>query len=359
MKVVLHGAINSSNFGDVLFARLIYKKCMDAGFEDVDFIQMPKYGVGACVRKELAYMRKLSIVQMINQDVFIFIPGGYFGDNKGTRKESITRFLRYILPAAVFALTKKPIYIIGVGGGPICSPFLRKCIVKLWNKAAHITVRDEETAQYFRGYGVSNDITVTSDVAQVLTESDVPEFEAGKQLRERFGDKKLVLLHLVTIKESDEIIAEKIVPALKTFLSENPDYALVTAADGIFQKDTLLNLKTEQALNADEHYLYEYHDCMQFCALLNTVSFIITTKLHTGVVGAAMGKSVISFPAHREKTERYYRQIGEAERCVHIRDLTREKAYSQINKFYDKPITLSSEICSLAESNLHIIDEIC
>ena len=358
MKVLLHGATNTSNFGDVLFARLVYKKCLDAGFESADFVRMPRYGVGEFVRRELSYTRRLSLAQMLKRDMLILIPGGYFGEDKGSFRSSAKRFLRYVFPALLFSVTGKPICILGVGGGPLSSPILRKFTVKLWNRALRITVRDEETAEYFKKYGVVREITVTSDASQVVTPALVPPFERERELRERFGKKKLILLHLAAKVERGDAFADNVVPALRRFLSEHPDYALAVSADIEYSKDTLLKMRSVQALGTDDFFLYEYHDCMQFCALLNTVSLIITPKLHAGIVGAALGKSVISFPLHREKTRRYYRQIGEDGRCTEIDKLTPELAYMKLNEYYDKPITLSSEIRSLAESNLTIIDEL-
>lgn len=358
MKILLHGADNNSNFGDVLFAHLFYKKCLEAGFESVDFMQFPKYGIGEFCRKELPYSRNLSIPQMLQSDALILISGGYFGEDQSTTKEILKRYFRYFLPARIFQMTGKPVYILGVGGGPLISPFLQKKAVKLWSNATHIRVRENETKDYFVKYGVTKDIVVTSDTAQVITPECLPKLEIEVDLQKRFGDKKLIMLHLVMKPENDRLVAENIVPALKRFVSENPEYGIVIAPDFVRNRDDMLNLETVKALGINNCYLYDYYDSWQMCALLNKMEVVITTKLHVGIVGAALGKSVVSFPAHREKTQRYYRQIGEEDRSIHLSKINEKIAYDQIVKFYNKPITLSPEIRALAKSNLDVIDEI-
>ena len=46
MKLLLHGAINLSNFGDYLFAKIFYDYIKDRG-QDVDFYTHPQYGISS------------------------------------------------------------------------------------------------------------------------------------------------------------------------------------------------------------------------------------------------------------------------------------------------------------------------
>ena len=107
-----------------------------------------------------------------------------------------------------------------------------------------------------------------------------------------------------------------------------------------------------------EFYDYKYHDCWQMCSLINEMNCVVTLKLHVGVVGCALNKSVVSFPVHREKTDNFYQMIGESERCVNVRKLDSEKAYEQLCRFHDKPVYISDELRKKAEMNLSILDDI-
>ena len=46
MNIVIHGAINTSNFGDVLFAKMFYSACSDLPDSNVDFVQ--SFSATAC-----------------------------------------------------------------------------------------------------------------------------------------------------------------------------------------------------------------------------------------------------------------------------------------------------------------------
>ena len=71
-KIVIHGATSDSNFGDVLFGHLFYKKCLTLQDAQVDFLQNGKYGIGEFLRKELSYDRIISRSDFLNADVLVF-----------------------------------------------------------------------------------------------------------------------------------------------------------------------------------------------------------------------------------------------------------------------------------------------
>jgi len=88
------------------------------------------------------------------------------------------------------------------------------------------------------------------------------------------------------------------------------------------------------------------------------VDLIITPKLHVGIVGAALGKSVLSFPYHIHKIKRYYRQIGEEDRCVLLKDITESVAYDKLIKYCSIPITVNDSFRDLAQKNLNALEEL-
>lgn len=355
-KVVIHGATNTSNFGDILFAHLFYKKCLTLPDVQVDFLQNGKYGIGDFLRKELSYDRSISNSDFLKSDVLVFMSGGYFGEHESTFIRNLRWYVRYFLPTVRFQKKGKPIFILGVGGGPITSRFLRKIMVSLMEDAVCVTVRDEETRDYFKNYGVKREILVTTDTAQLYTPNMLPPLE-GFLLN---SQKKHLFLHLNLIREFDNLVATKIVPPVIRFLEEHEDYDLVIGCDSVSNIDRIKDSMTYKALGLKEDIvqIYLYKDSLQFAALLNQMNVIITTKLHVGIVGAALGKSVVSFPFHKEKTQRYYRQIGEAGRSIHITQITPELVEEQIRTYYDKPIALSPHIYELAEMNLSLLEKI-
>lgn len=300
----------------------------------------------------------MSVLSSLKSDVLILMSGGYFGENKRSLKNSVMRYLAYFLPARILQFFGKPVYVLGVGGGPLSASFLRKSAVRLLNKAKVVTVRDKETKDYFVQYGVNNSIEITSDTAQAIQLEMIPEFDNEQELVRVVGNHKLLFFHLVISGNYDDKLASSVVPGIIKFLNAHPEYQLVVGTDEIHSMDSIKNTKCYQKLSDKVRYVHEYRDCWQMIALLNRMDCVVTPKLHVGIVSATLGKSVVSFPIHLEKTQRYYRQIGEAERSIHIDLVTTDIVYSQLERYHDAPIALNSEIQSAAKRNLEIIKQI-
>lgn len=353
MNILIHGATHTSNFGDVLFAYLFFKRCEELNV-NARFLEMPRFAVSEFCRKELNYNYKGNMLSLFKSDALIMMSGGYLGDDKYSTKNSIKRYLHYILPARLFELLKKPVYIIGVGGGPLISKKLRNSCVKMLNNASYISVRDIETKEYFESYGVKMDIVLSTDTAQVITSDELSKYHMDSNTNILDPNKKYIFLHVVNKPAIDKKMSESIAPAINRFLFDHPDYDVVIGNDEI--TDVRL-LKTYNAIIDDRKIAFDYESIFQLCSILNKMNFVVTPKLHVGIVSASLGKSVLSFPIHREKTERYYRQIGEQRRCVHMDNVTEDLAYNQINEFYNVPISISLEIRNMAKNNLCVIDD--
>lgn len=353
MKVLIVGATFNSNFGDLLFSHLFYDKCKEVGFEHVSFWQWPKHVLCDFVRNELDYHEKISVWQALRYDALILQSGGMMGDRIYTKNGVKLRFIRFFIPTLLFTLMRKPVYILGCGGGPLYSGRMRKMARFVWNRAKRITVRDEETRDYFLSIGVTHEIQVTSDTAQVITPQQLPAFEKSAELDNYLKGRKM-LLHVAHFPKKGDVQDSVILPAIREFLQAHPDYALVVTTDKAEKND-----QTIAFMNDKKDYLFcPYRDCYQLASLLNCANVIITLGLHMGIVGAALGKSVISFPHNYNKTHRYYKQIGESERCIPLTDVTQSLVLSQLEKFHSTHIVLSPQIRELAKRNLDIISEL-
>lgn len=360
MKIMLQGYLHDANFGDVLSGFLFYKRCQQLHFQSVDFYQYKNYGIGTFCRQAYNYVTKKNFISCFDADAFVIISGGSFWNDRKRKNDAKTRFRRFILPALIYQLLGKPVYVLGVGGGPVDTPWLRKLMVRMLNKAKVVTFRDEQTKTVFEQYGVKNQMRVTADTILTITKDMLAPFEEKEKLDCAAAGRKKLLLHLHDGVWSKTQMIEKILPALIDFLSEHKEYLLVLSHDNITDN---INEKVEDIHHmltkaGIEFYEYRYHDCWQMCSLINEMDCVITPKLHVGAVACALDKSVIAFPVHREKTDNFYQMIGESNRCVNVRVLDTEKAYSQICKFHDKPVHISEELRKKAEMNLSVLDEI-
>lgn len=352
MNYLIHGALEDTNFGDCLFAHIFYNYLKENN--SVSFSQIPKYGISEYLKKELE-LSKDSLFKEKDADALVYMSGGYFGDYKGTLKESLKRYLRYFIVAIPYMLKKKPIYICGVGGGPINNGFLLRSIVRIMNYSTMITVRDQETADYFTKAGVRRMIEVTTDTALTLGKYH-EMFECNQRIDELLSkarNDKLIFLHVYGNSSVDEHIRIKIVPALNRFLSEHSGYTVVVGTDSVVN-ESVENIEVYKSITGSK-IAVDYYATKQMCYLLSLIDCAITTKLHVGIVSSVFNKSVLSFPNHIHKTRRFYKQIGEENRCVLLNECTEDLVYEMICKYVNKPINIENSILDKAWRNLEII----
>lgn len=358
MKIILHGATNGSNFGDYLFADMFLNRLSECNADGKNmFFEFPRYGIGRFFRSKLGYTTKHTLRDLFTSDILIYISGGYFGDTDSSLGGSIRRFIRYMPVGILFIIMKKPILILGVGGGPLSNKYLRKKVCLLMEKTLTLTVRDEETANYFRDYGVKREIVVTSDTAQAITLEGLPTLDetVKNDLEQTFRNRKILFLHVNGNDNADRRVLNTIVEPLNQFLHEHKDYGVIVGS--CTKNGSLEYLEVSKNIKCDAIYYYNYHNPWQLCSLLNEVDFIITIKLHVGIIGATLSKPVVAFPTHKEKTPRYYRHIGESGRCIPLVDVTYKDVYEVINNYYDKPILLSDHFRKAANYNLNIMED--
>lgn len=354
MKILLVGATFNSNFGDLLFSHLFYNKCKEAGFDEISFWQLPR-GHAMCdfCRNELNYHKKVSLWKAMRHDTLIVYSGGMWGEPGFTRRGTLLRFLRFILPALVFTMLRRPVYILGAGGGPLHTWPMRKMARCIWNHARRITVRNAETRDYYKSIGVTRDIELTSDTAQVITPQSLPVFQEEQALNAFLAGRRFILLQFTHINTGDRQMTAML-PAVKEFAQAHPEYAIVITTD---KAEQIENMRSHVA-GEEGVYIHDYHDSWQLASLINLASVVVTPTLHVGIVAASLGKSVLSFAGFHEKTHRYYDQIGESDRCLKYSIINKDIVLSQLEKFHDKPVVLSQTTRNLARKNLDIINEI-
>jgi polysaccharide pyruvyl transferase WcaK-like protein len=357
MNILLHGADSGSNFGDYLFADIFYKKIEECNPNGRNlFFECGRFGIGQFFKKNMQYTKKQKIRDIFKSDLLVFFSGGYFGERKNTAKQQLKRFLRYIPIGLIFILRKKPIVIIGIGGGPISSKILRRFMCCLMEYAAELTVRDIETAEYYIKSGVKREIKVTSDTAQIVNQEMLPDLLIKEELDQIFSKKKRLFLHILNDDLANQRITEKLIDPINKFLMNNPEYGVILGCDSTHTMP-VEDMKIYQKLNCNVKYPYHYESPWQLGALLNTVDLIITTKLHVGIIGSTLSKSVLSFPIHPEKTKRYYKQINQQSRCIPISDVSKDEIEEILNQYHNQKITLPEEIRAAAQENIKTLEK--
>lgn len=361
-SVLLQGYLAGSNFGDILVAHLFYAHCKALPFREVDFLQFGYYGIGEFCRKELGYTARKSFWECLKHDAFILISGGYLWDHR-TYMTARQRFFWFFFFPLIYQLMGKPVYILGGGGGVVLTPWLRKAMVHVMNKAKVVYVRDVVTKEIFTCYGVGQHMKATADTALAISPDMLPPFEKKTELEAQSGGRKILFFHVFEANGENRLINKNVVPALLDFLKSHKEYMLIMSGDNTrtyqpeFQR--LINTMRQQFIQEGiDVFDYTYYDCWQLCALLNEVDCIVSPKLHVGVVGSALGKCVIAFPVHPEKTDHFYQMIGQTERCCNMSKLTPSRAKEMIEQFHNVPVVISESLRERAKQNLSVIDKL-
>jgi len=357
MKIVLHGATSGSNFGDFLFADMILRTVLECNPDGKNgFFRFPIFGVSSYFSKYLPLAQRLSFIDLFTGDLLIYIPGGYFGDSKKTLVGSIKRFLRYMPIGFLFCLRRKPVIILGVGGGPLHYKFLRDAALYLFKRAAVVTVRDIETATYFKSYGIKREILVKSDLVQAMPLEMIPLLESDIKatLDNALGKKKLLLLHIEKTDRANEKL-KAVFEGVRKFLEKRKEFGVVVACSNLHKP--LNRLAVGRSINNESIVYYQFDSPWQFAALIGKVDLVVTTRLHVGIVAAVLSKSVVAFPSHKEKTPRFYRQLGASSRCRVLAEASPQDVYDTLVMHYENPIRIPENVKLLAADNLTVLSE--
>jgi len=358
VNILLHGATNKSNFGDYLYADIIYN-FLRQYTNNIFFYEDRLFGISDFFRKELDYTNNMKKSSISNFDLLIYLPGGYFSQQTKSFKELVVRYFRYCKLGLYFLRKKKSIYVVGVGGAPIYSKILKKIYFKIVKKSNLVVFRDKYTREYFEVCNKNNQIVDTMDLIVSLDKKNIPVLSKNTQklLSEKLEGKKTIMLHLHNSDKVNGEILNKIVPAINKFISKNKEYGVVISFDMIDDsienkyKVIMDNIKTKNK------FYYQYDSPWQLCSLINKIDIIMTTKLHVGVVGCVLNKSVLSFPMHYVKTKRFYEQINETERCIELKKVNEKIVLNQLNKYCDKKIKIPNSLIKKSKDSFLILDK--
>lgn len=345
MKIILHGSTNNgeigtSNYGDFIYGQQIYEYFSNLGHE-VSFFQPSDFF------KKYVYKGKEPLIKLTEADLFVYFPGGYFGEGLySTLQINFTHFRRFMLPGMAAALLGVPTAVVGIGAGPVKSPFFSLPIRYIGKRCRFVTARDRESYEALVGLGLENVIESTDMILSMnIVKEDLPA-DTLRELQDAAKNRKILLVHY----NHAWIALEKFADAVKTFIGTHPDYFAVVASDSILPYE---NGHYEQfrQLSGIESYHYVYNNPFQFSSLICLADTVLTCKLHVGVVAAMFHKSVISIADHYEKTSRFYRQIDEGKRCISLHESSAAAIEELLNQYHAVPIRIPEGI--VRKSNMH------
>ena len=345
-KIMVHCSTNggSSNFGDVLFAKMILGYLLDKGYE-VAFYDLSTYFRDYLYKQQGFPEYKFNLKEA---DAALYFGGGYFGERKC---ESIfqhiyhyRRFMQYGKKILDYNIKTA---VIGIGAGNYLWGPSATVVKKICEKALYVSTRDCESTEFLNRIGVSRYIETCSDIAQTINKKEL-------NITERMSlnpKRKYIYLHIGYQMDIAQLFAK----GIKPFLDKNPNVDVILGADSVLKIDKT-TAYIQDYLGHNRTIFYNYTTPDNLCWILSQCNLVITYKLHVGILTAALSKSVIAFPKH-EKVKRYYHQIGEPDRILDFESTSPQDITRMAEKFLDKNLILNNHIRELAQKNWVVLNK--
>lgn len=334
--LLLHGALSSPNFGDVLLARITVGWIR----EHSDF-EICAYKAAPAVLEELG-IRPATVRDLFSADAYLLSGGGYF-QTPLTGYRAHKRFLRHAGPVLLGQIRRRPTALIGVGAARLPHAAMRRGLRFLIDQAHTATVRDPRSHEASVAVGTRRPPTVTADLAFVQCRSILPPeaCEEAAQLVSSVGSGQTIAVHLSGTPATSPDYAN-LYRALEESLMAAQQAGVLLIEDhphaGSPQQQAQAHL--HQRLGAGRSRIVPYRDSQSLSALLSAVDAVLTDKLHVGLVAAAMGTPPYSIAKH-PKNLATYEAIGLGEHCILLERCDASRVRSLISRLLDPPDTFS------------------
>ena len=310
LKVYVHGSFMYDNFGDyLLFAKImnVLNKC---GKE----VQAYSANVNDFYKDFLSYSCMDGRAALKQADCAVFAGGGYFGEpNHHKIYWNMRMLLKHAYPALKLIKKGKPVCILGVGVGPLSCSISRRVVA---NKSELVAVRDEESREFLRQYGVKKQVHVLPDW---IMSCDVDELVKEGNETVVMPSKGRILIHLASKNKGGESPIEIIIRDILA-LEKKYKKKFLIITDQADNKQIERAEILQEKLKGIDIEIYRYHDPYELCRVIQNAQAVLTDKLHVGIVATRLGVPAFSV-AYHNKTKRFYKQINREEYCVAIEDV--------------------------------------
>ena len=313
-NLIVHGSYFSVNFGDLLLVEIARSLVRSADLTPLLLNPSQRVKNALIADNGVSSPQEISLTKGL-----LFAGGGYLGAaNSNAVAWGYRNLMRH--GRALRIATKAPSYFYGIGFGPLPDGRYRELSMKALNFARFIAFRDVESLRLYRDYGGTNDaVEVIADAATLISLSKDAISIDGEfycDLPQRPSSLPKAIFHIESGHSDDQFraICEGVSRAATAMSKE---YEICFISDGIARwretKQMAIARKLAKAIKGAR--VIKFSSCKELMQELAAAEVILTTKLHVGIVGAALGKNVISLP-HHSKVERFYSQIGESRRVL-------------------------------------------
>ncbi|MFN7127452.1 MAG: polysaccharide pyruvyl transferase family protein [Brevundimonas sp.] len=315
--LALHGWVWSRNYGDLLMLDLAKGWVLNAAEGGVT---VPLANAEVAADLNLRIGRGVS--DLLESRSLIIPGGGAFGMRPhGGLRQRVRMMRRFASPLGLQWLTRKPFSLVAIGAGPFGGGSDGRLIGALFDRAAFISVRDEESMHLLRKAGLKrSDAEVTADIVLSLTRADIPPAATirARDLLMSLGNEPIIGIHLSGSPEDEDY--EGVHAGVLQAAADHPyaNFALIIdhpARDGVSSQQRAAAYLLSQLPGRSK--VIEYSDHWTLAALLGELGGVITNKLHVAITSMALGNPAGAIAQH-PKNHRLFRQLSLSDRCVDL-----------------------------------------
>lgn len=304
-NIIIHGSYFANNYGDTLLVQET-RSVID------DLFPLAKKFLARSPTKDEKKFLKMDVWRRERPSAIIFTGGGYLGENAASSISkrqiwSLRNYFRHFhwipkLPPEV------KILFLCIGYGPISAFWFRKKVIARLNNASLIVFRDTESFDNYKRDGGSN------PNAFVLNDLILLRMSLAKPKPPSNG--RTLGIHL------NSFTPEKLMDVLSAVKNNIEKFeGLVLFYDASTRHRKKLNEICKVMFPKNKLTFVDYVDPLHLGETLNDINYVITAKLHVGIVSLSLGKKVLSI-AHHGKTKRLYKQLGLEQWCIGPRDFS-------------------------------------
>ncbi|WP_282029657.1 polysaccharide pyruvyl transferase family protein [Paracoccus marcusii] len=299
-SAVVVGPYRVHNFGDDLVGAIIAKRLQRVGYN----VTVPRLGQNNCDWLGTNFTETYDGV-FEDADTIVVGGGGIMSDTSGAKPGA--SYLEIVARAAMGGrLSGKKVYVTSVGAGPWMLEKSKMLAFGVSMIADKVGVRDQESFDHLAGIGVKgNKVVLGSDCA--LLSADFLDFKAVPN--DKIGI-QLDIKQFEDIQQNPHL--EKISEALKEYVSSNESSVMLISNGG---------RKSPLAKSAPGAATLEYNGLGDFLPHLAGLKSMFTSHLHLAITSYSQRIPTFSLYV-REKTKRFYEQIGRPERAVDLKTAT-------------------------------------
>ncbi|MBR4587122.1 MAG: polysaccharide pyruvyl transferase family protein [Lachnospiraceae bacterium] len=341
-KIYIHGSYSTANFGDALLYALLIDSILDQQADNDTEYRIISENVSDFCQKFHPVKRVSMLKAVLSADAVICGGGGFLGepgpDNKYWNRHCS---FYHILPLYLATILKKPLAIIGTGMGPISKRSIRKKLTKIVEHARIVAVRNSESVEFLNDLHVKNTVKMHPDwVMSSGTE---------KYRKESSEQTNRIFLHLGTMDKEN---AGMIATGIKTLLESSPNYTVVIGSDSLKPQALQTCRYVYDMLRDHDVQYFEYKDPDGLIEAVEKSHYVITTKLHVGILSIRLGKSVLPLTIH-PKVQRFYNQIGYDKKYINkLASLKADDFYELLSDFLSADYHVNiKEIIHQADQN--------